>query len=283
MKFNHRHVLGAWLAVGLYLALAAELPAGLVLHYTFDQAATNGVIVDKSGLHNDGRIVGAKWIAAGKQGGGLEFAATKDCVTVANHGSLNPKKLTLAVCFKTSKTDVATRRIVDKRAQRGYALSIAGDSKYPKSIGHLTFTVNGYHTGSDNVLTDGAWHHAVAVFDGKELNLYVDGVLQKAITSCSEEIAANLDDLTIGENKLNTNEPGRSFDGALDEIMIFNRALTTDEIKSLIGAAGSAPSKPTFTQKQVASRLRELRLLYEEGLLTEKFYKAKVAECEVAP
>lgn len=267
-----------------FCAFAADLPQGLVLHYGFDQEpAANGVITDKSSLHNDGRVSGAKWIAAGKQGGAMEFAAAKAFITIANHGSLNPKMLTLAVWFKTAKSDMVTRQLIDKRAQRGYALSIAGDPKYPKSSGHLAFTINGYHLLSENVLTDGAWHHGVAVFDGKEMNLYVDGVLQKTTTPCSENIAANLDDLTIGMNKTNSKEQEReqrSFDGALDEIMIFNRALTSDEIKGLIGAADPALGKPKFTQKQVAGRLRELKRLYDEGLLTEKFYNKKVAECE---
>jgi len=38
--------------------------------------------------------------------------------------------------------------------------------------------------------------------------------------------------------------------------------------------------KPTFTKKQVASRLRDLKRLYEEGLLTDEFYWERVAECD---
>jgi len=45
----------------------------------------------------------------------------------------------------------------------------------------------------------------------------------------------------------------------------------------------SAPAaKPTFTKSQVAGRLRQLKTLFEEGLLTEDFYDRKVAECEAA-
>ena len=40
--------------------------------------------------------------------------------------------------------------------------------------------------------------------------------------------------------------------------------------------------KPAFTKKQVASRLRDLKRLYEEGLLTDEFYWERVAECDVA-
>ena len=40
--------------------------------------------------------------------------------------------------------------------------------------------------------------------------------------------------------------------------------------------------KPKFTKQQVAGRLRQLKRLFEDGLLTEDFYARKVAECEAA-
>ena len=42
-------------------------------------------------------------------------------------------------------------------------------------------------------------------------------------------------------------------------------------------------AKPKFTKQQVAGRLRQLKLLYEDGLLTDAFYDAKVSECEAVP
>jgi hypothetical protein len=41
-------------------------------------------------------------------------------------------------------------------------------------------------------------------------------------------------------------------------------------------------AKPKFTKQQIVGRLREIKLLFEEGLLTEEFYCNKVAECEAA-
>ena len=43
----------------------------------------------------------------------------------------------------------------------------------------------------------------------------------------------------------------------------------------------AAAAKAKFTKQQIASRLRQLKRLFEEGLLTEDFYGAKVAECAV--
>jgi hypothetical protein len=48
--------------------------------------------------------------------------------------------------------------------------------------------------------------------------------------------------------------------------------------------AGQEPAKPKFTKQQIAARLRQLKLLYQEGLLTEAFYEEKVSESDtVAP
>ena len=75
-------------------------------------------------------------------------------------------------------------------------------------------------------------------------------------------------------------EKGQSFDGVIDEVMIFNRALSADEIKALVAAVDPSAGKPKFTKQQVAGRLRQLKILLDEGLLTEEFYEQKVKECE---
>jgi hypothetical protein len=49
-----------------------------------------------------------------------------------------------------------------------------------------------------------------------------------------------------------------------------------------LASSNSPPAKPKFTKQQVAGRLKQLKLLFEEGMLTDEFYNAKVAECEAA-
>lgn len=47
-------------------------------------------------------------------------------------------------------------------------------------------------------------------------------------------------------------------------------------------SAAPAAAKPKFTKQQIAGRLRQIKLLFEEGLLTDNFYDEKMAECEAA-
>jgi hypothetical protein len=53
-----------------------------------------------------------------------------------------------------------------------------------------------------------------------------------------------------------------------------------EALKAAAAAVKAAGEKPKFTKRQVAGRLRQLKLLYEEWLLTDEFYGKKVAECE---
>ncbi len=54
------------------------------------------------------------------------------------------------------------------------------------------------------------------------------------------------------------------------------------QTNATVVATNSVPGKPKFTKQQVAGRLRELKLLFEEEFLTDDFYDQKVAECEAA-
>jgi hypothetical protein len=60
------------------------------------------------------------------------------------------------------------------------------------------------------------------------------------------------------------------------------RPPSAPETNATVAASSPAAGKPKFTKQQVAGRLRELKLLFEEGLLTDDFYDHKVAECEAA-
>ena len=60
------------------------------------------------------------------------------------------------------------------------------------------------------------------------------------------------------------------------------RPPATPDTNAPVVATNSVAGKPKFTKQQVAGRLRELKLLFEEELLTDDFYDQKVAECEKA-
>jgi Concanavalin A-like lectin/glucanases superfamily len=296
MKRDGRSVAAAGVAVGLWLALtvtAADPPKGLVLHFNFDQPNAGEGVADQSGKSNNGRLSGAKWTAAGKQGGGCQLAPAESAIRVAGGPSLALKQATFAVWFKTSRADAVWRAILDRRAgvDRGYALGIGdgGAATGPGSQGKLVFSVGGdTHCLSDVAVADGAWHHGAVTWDGETLRMYVDGLPQKQSASSRPDSLAVAADLTLGLNGSSASTwpkvkaKAESLDGAIDELMIFNRALTAPEVKAVVAAVDPSAGKPRFSKQQVAGRLRQLKLLFDEGLITEDFYARKVAECEAA-
>jgi hypothetical protein len=219
-------------------ATAESLRQGLVLHLTFDRAE-GGKATDTSSLGNHGKASGARWTADGKKGGAYEFNADGQEVVVANHASLNPKQFTLSAWIKTSSADGLWRRIFDKSYSRGYALGMAGEWQGNVWNGQLSLEVGpGTHFSlSKSKVADGQWHHVVATFDGTEQLLFVDGQPNgKPLRWKSPGQPGATDfNLVIGCNRSNLNESdlGVSFRGLIDEPMMWNRALSLQEVALL--------------------------------------------------
>ena len=84
----------------------------------------------------------------------------------------------------------------------------------------------GYNADGVTVVGFDEWHHVAATFDGTNVVLYLDGAVE----------AANTTEFPIAENGLNTEigrnpeSTDRTWDGLIDEVLIYNRALSEDEI-----------------------------------------------------
>jgi RNA polymerase sigma factor (sigma-70 family) len=228
---------------------AESLREGLVLDMTFDQdEAGSGVIMDSSGKARGGKITdhsgqgnhgvaaGVRWTADGQRGGAYEFTAEGDEIVISNNKSLNPKQLTLAAWIKTSYTDDKWRRIFDKSWDQGYDLTMGGDwhgLSYRGQVGieigpKLKFIRSGI------VVADGQWHHVAGTFDGNEEIVYVDGRPMGSPVPWKKPVPSNSFNLTIGSNRSTpSEESGLSFIGLIDEPMMWNRALSANEVAFL--------------------------------------------------
>jgi RNA polymerase sigma factor (sigma-70 family) len=218
----------------------SSLHKGLILHFTFDQDAPGGKVTDVSGQGNNGKASGVRWTPDGKKGGAYEFTADGDEIVVSNNKSLNPEHLTLSAWIKTKTGDHYWRRIFDKAYSKGYALSIAGDWNQNNWYGQVSMEIG---PGSHFVLTksrvdDGQWHQVAMTFDGSEELLYVDGQVQgKFHWNQPGRVGTTDFNLVIGCNRSNLDKKeddlGVSFRGLIAEPMMWNRALSTNEIAFL--------------------------------------------------
>jgi RNA polymerase sigma factor (sigma-70 family) len=217
----------------------ASLQQGLILHYTFDHAPVAGQVIDASSAGNNGQAVGVEWTSDPQRGGVLQFSPPNQYIRVPDSDSLHATNLTLAAWIKTSDQGDTWRRVFDKSWTNGFALSIAGGHTPPYNVqGDAIIEIERtHHARSDQPVTDGQWHHLAATCNGAEIIFYVDGMRQRGSGHWKGKMPVNSCDLTIGINLVDPNpqlnEVGASFDGLMDDVMVFNRALSPDEIKFL--------------------------------------------------
>ncbi|MFA5500259.1 MAG: LamG domain-containing protein, partial [Candidatus Omnitrophota bacterium] len=161
-------------------------------------------------------------------GVGMAFDGTNDYVRVADNATLdNTAAITVSAWIKTSVKDNIYRRIVDKASSAGYILCMRGDYS-----GKASLYINGQYASTSSNVADGNWHLITGTYDGTTIRMYVDGVAQgtKAYTGT---ITANAYDLTIGLNQ-STNPGNDAFNGSIDEVAIYDRALAQPEIQEML-------------------------------------------------
>ncbi len=278
---------------------AEALKRGLILHFDFDQEPAGNHIPDLSGSGNDGTAVMVQWVADGHRGGSAQFGKDNSYITVPNNDSLNPAQMTLCAWIKTSYSDSVWRRIFDKGTGVGYDLTMGGDYQGKSHQGPFILEVGKNSLPSRAKVYDGNWHQVVGTFDETELNVYVDGELAGGPRASAGQPAHTAYNLTIGANRSNPNasigEVGSSFYGLMDDVMMYDRALTPREVKFLYASqkttadvplaipaprspAPAANPPPAQNKPTAAQRLKQVKDLYDQGLITKDQYDQKVRE-----
>ncbi len=159
----------------------------------------------------------------------LSFDGVNDYVNAGNANSLNiTNTITLEAWVKPSGWGSSQYpRIVDKKGEGspGYAFMLySGNSGLV-----LNCDAQGFSSNS-NVITLNQWQHIAVTANGTHIRFYVNGISAGTNASSALPNATALN-LWIGDRSGSTGS--RSFNGAIDEVRIYNRALTENEIKNL--------------------------------------------------
>ena len=214
------------------VAQRAAGPDGLVLHLSFDET-TGQVARDSSPMANHAWLEGTRWIG-GKVGGAVSFGdrpaigvvwnaclPATDAMSIAMWVRLNyPTRgfgPALSVGSLWSRSDLAE-------------IVFGQDNLYPKITNQQNDSVHDlYVNGMKKQIPPGVWGHVAVCAGPGGATVYVNG--RRATHT---DYAARFD-FVVGNVQIGRRGGGEQYQGDLDELKIWNRCLSADEVRALIG------------------------------------------------
>jgi hypothetical protein len=201
-------------------------PPGLVAEYGFDEASGTAVR-DSSGRGNDGSATATTRTPSGRFGGALSFNGTSSRVVVPDAASLDlTSGMTLSAWVNPTTSSGWRTAVLKEDPARSYlvyglysAEPGAGPGGYVRISGRTTSA-----TGPSALPTD-TWSHLTTTYDGATVRTYVNGALV-ASRAATGAMANSTGPLTIGGNAI----WGEWFAGRIDEVRVYDRALTAAEV-----------------------------------------------------
>ncbi|GIX06669.1 MAG: hypothetical protein KatS3mg115_1072 [Candidatus Poribacteria bacterium] len=197
------------------------------------EEGSGDLVRDTSGLEHHGETMGDPVWTQGRNGGGLEFDGVDDEVRVPDSDALEfPEDFTLAVWIRTTAAPpeppaIITKGYHDRSNTRPWYLL------YYRPAGTMTLylrSLGAVNTIADGVtpINDGEWHHVVGMKVGNEARVYIDGALDGSAPLGEEDVYGGNDYPLVFMRHYD-----RHLAGAIDEVAIFNRALSEDELRQL--------------------------------------------------
>ena len=206
----------------------------LIAHWTLDEAEGN--IAHDSAGENHGTLSGSPaWQPAdGKIDGALQLNGINDYVST--NFVLDPADGAFSV-FAWIKGDVPGQVVISQADGTGSGETWLGTDPFDgKLMTGLVPPAAGRFVPqplvSESIITDGQWHHIGFVWDGSYRTLYVDGMEVVKDSAVQNPPKSADGGMYVGAGKYL--EAGTFFAGLIDDVRIYNVALTADEIETLV-------------------------------------------------
>ena len=225
-------------------AQAQDQDESLVLYLPFDEGDGDEV-EDLSMYGNDGTLQNDPEWVAGKYDSALEFSINgMNWVQVPDDDTLDITEELTMMAWVLSKGQDTYARIVDKN--NPYMVELFSDDTL-----WAYFEGGGDYTSTATVPRN-EWAHVAVTYDGSDLRFYVNGELEDTLNA-GVTLNVSENPLTIGNmtggavgNQGEGNNV-RPFFGAIDEVKIYNRALSDGEIAEAMEPAAVQPSEKLAT------------------------------------
>ncbi|MBI2024268.1 LamG domain-containing protein, partial [Candidatus Giovannonibacteria bacterium] len=228
---------------------------GLVAHWKFDEGSGTTAL-DSSGNNNTGTLTNGPLWTTGKIGGALNFDGVNDYVRVNDPGAGSvldlPGNFTISAWAKFDAFPDVSPGKYPRIVQKGFA---AGDSGTwslaidtggtPDNVVSLAVNGNGFFARGGTSLSINTWYHIVATKNGATATIFINGVQDGSVgTFPSGNIDSNNAAMDFGKS---TGNSDGAMDGLIDDVRIYNRALSAQEISDIYNAGSATTQTPSQT------------------------------------
>jgi Laminin G domain. len=199
---------------------------GLVAAYGFEET-TGTTATNNAGPNHTGTLNGPTRTADGRFGRALSFDGTNDRVDIPDHNALDLTTGMPLQAWVRPTTNTGWRTaLIKERGNNGHIYALySSNGNTPIAE---TFTGGNYRGATaPNPLTLNTWTHLTTTYDGTTLRLYLNGT-QVSSTPTTGSLENTNGALRIGGHSV----WGEYFAGLIDEVRIYNRALTPTEIQT---------------------------------------------------
>lgn len=204
-----------------------SLGADLVGEWKFDEGSGT-ITKDSSGSDNNGTLGGNPQWVNGVFGKALELNGSTDYVNIPDSNYLDLTTAGTIEVWAKKDTQKSYQMYVTKGiASAGTGYQLMDYSTTGRIV--LRWGSDGNNIVTDEVVPTGRWYHIVGVYNGSYLKIYLNGALSKNVPYTTNAVA-NTDPLRIGRR---SDAASYFFDGTIDEVRIYNRALYAGEIQQL--------------------------------------------------
>jgi Concanavalin A-like lectin/glucanases superfamily/Domain of unknown function (DUF1929)/IPT/TIG domain/Bacterial Ig domain len=235
------------LATGVGVTVSNTVPSGLVAAYSFSEGSGT-TVSDGSGNNITGTIVGASWTTSGKYGSALSFNGTSNYIDLGNPAALQlTGSMTLEAWVNAAANPPDDGQIIAKSDGIGWELKTSPDT------GPHTFGLGLSGTSSSKtqrytttVRALNTWYHIAGVYDATAVTMstYVNGVLDNG--TLRGTIPTSQFNRALNVN-IGRRTSGFYFNGIIDEVRVYNRALSQAEIQVDMNTPIQGSNAPTLS------------------------------------
>ncbi len=208
---------------------------GLVGYWSFNDGSGSTITRDSSGLNNTGTLVNMNtsgnetsgWATDCKYGNCLRFDKVDDTISVGDKNSLEPQRFSLVAWIKhLGSTDFQTIHTKSTYGTfEGYEIYVIPNNRIEFWMGN---GVQSFSFTSNSILNPNTWYHVIGIYDGGSMKIYINGLPDNELPTGSQTIYYAGTSFAVGSHY-----SGRYFNGTIDEVSVYNRALSDQEVRQL--------------------------------------------------